>query len=145
MREPVLVSACLIGVSSRYDGGDALNQDLIKRLDNFILIPVCPEQLGGLGTPRPKAEITSGDGTDVLKGDARVVTEEGTDVTRAFLLGAEEVERIAKLTHAKTAFLKESSPSCGVTTITSGGIRIDGKGVTAALLSRSGIKVKAVP
>ena len=96
-------------------------------------IPVCPEQLGGLSTPREAADIVGGDGRDVLAGTARVVSKSGIDCTAAFVLGAEQVLQIARLQNISRALLKARSPSCAV----SGKI-----GVTAALLRSAGIEVE---
>ena len=129
--EPVLVSACLLGLRTRYDGG-RLSEPLAEALlGHYRVIPVCPEQLGGLPTPRPPAEILGGDGAEVLSGTARVVNAQGEDVTRAFLCGAEEVLRLARLFGVRRAFLKAGSPSCG----------LDPLGVTAALLLREGLEL----
>jgi len=108
------------------------------------LVPVCPEQLGGLPTPREPAWIVGGDGSDVLKGGAKVISRSGGDVTENFRRGAEEALRIAKLFGAREAILKARSPSCGC-----GKIREpfsfdklkEGDGVTAALLKKNGIRV----
>lgn len=130
----ILISACLLGVKCRYDG-KGKTYDVLNALPESIrLIPVCPEQLGGLSTPRPKAEIKNG----------RVINIEGTDVTDAFKRGAEEVLRLAKIFGCKYAILKENSPSCGKGRIYNGdfsGALIDGNGVCAGLLSENGVKV----
>ena len=158
MNEPVLISACLVGVKSRYDGKDALNKKLLATLDGCVIIPVCPEQLGGLPTPRARAEIsptdvtqpekkTSGaplEGSAVLDGIAIVTDEFGTDVTRAYIKGARETLAIARVTGAKRALLKERSPSCGVTFIMKDNLQVHGRGVSAALLAREGIEVSGI-
>jgi len=90
-----IVSACLAGVRCRYDGEDREDPKVLELLAGGEAVPVCPEQLGGLPTPRSRAEFVGGDGEDVLDGRARVVSEEGVDVTDFFLRGAEEVLRIA--------------------------------------------------
>ncbi|MBI5588530.1 MAG: DUF523 domain-containing protein [Deltaproteobacteria bacterium] len=141
-RPVVIVSACLVGLKTRYDGEDALSGPALSALKGTVPVPVCPEQLGGLSTPRPGCEITAGSGRDVLTGSSRVMDENGRDVTGNLLKGADEVLRIARLAGAKEAFLKENSPSCGVGSIKRGGTAIDGSGVTAALLEKSGIKVR---
>lgn len=105
---------------------------------------VCPEEIGGLSTPREPAEIIGGDGKDVLDGNARVVTISGHDVTEQFLRGAHITLNKALAVNARIVVLKESSPSCGSTMIYDGtftGKKIVGNGVTAALLKRTGIKV----
>lgn len=144
----ILVSACLLGVRCRYDGGDNLAPQVVSGAAHCCLVPVCPETLGGLGTPRPPAELVGGDGTDVLAGQARVVTREGRDVTHAFLRGAEEALKVARVVGAGEAWLKARSPSCGVTCVYDGTFsrRLrPGPGVTAALLLREGIRVREVP
>ncbi|GMR04561.1 MAG: DUF523 domain-containing protein [Thermodesulfobacteriota bacterium] len=140
---PVIVSACLLGIRSRHDGEDSYDERAVKAAGTRP-VPVCPEQLGGLPTPRARARIHGGDGHCVLEGTALVKDEEGGDVTRAFLRGAFDVLNIARITGAKRAVLKEKSPSCGVNSIigdADGGV-VRGRGVTAALLAREGIEVK---
>lgn len=129
-----LCSACLLGVKCRYDGKDSLNKRVIELLKTEFLIPVCPEQLGGLPTPREPAEIVGN----------RVITKSGIDVTEKFVRGAKETLRIAKLFGVKEAILKQGSPSCGCGRIYDGtfsGKTIKGDGVTTALLKKHGIKV----
>lgn len=139
---PVIVSACLLGLRTRYDGQDALSMEAVSLVEGRIAVPVCPEQLGGLPTPRPASEIVSGDGTGVLDGAATVVDEFGADVTPGFLKGAMNVLRIARFSGAAEAFLKEHSPSCGVNAICRGSRCVNGAGVTAALLKREGLLVR---
>lgn len=141
---PVLISACLIGIRSRYDGSDARREELLRELDGITLIPVCPEQLGGLPTPRPKAEIERGDGSWVLDGKSRVIDEDGCDRTASFIKGAEEVLRIAHTVGATRAILKEKSPSCGVRLICREEKEVEGYGVTTALLKRAGVRTEGV-
>lgn len=129
-----LCSACLLGVKCRYDGRDALNEKVLTLLKTETLIPVCPEQLGGLPTPREPAEIKEG----------RVITRSGIDVTENFKRGAKEVLKIAKLFRIKEAVLKQGSPSCGCGHIYDGtfsGKIVKGDGITAALLKKHGITV----
>ncbi|GFN22498.1 DUF523 domain-containing protein [Thermanaeromonas sp. C210] len=141
---PVLVSACLAGCQCRYDGGAnpvPAIRDLVVR---GKAIPVCPERLGGLPVPRPPAEIQGGDGRDVLQGQARVVNNEGVDVTPAFIAGARATLEVARRHGTLIAILKERSPSCGSTAIYDGSFRGQtrpGQGVTAALLHSQGIKL----
>jgi uncharacterized protein YbbK (DUF523 family) len=108
------------------------------------MIPVCPEQLGGLPTPRPPSIIVDGDGEAVLRGQARVVNDRGDDVTEAFVKGARETLALAKLTGAYKAFLKGKSPSCGLRTPYCETETGSGIGVTAALLLRNGIEIVEV-
>jgi len=142
MTKMVIVSACLLGLKTRYDGNDALSAEALKELNGAIPIPVCPEALGGLPTPRPRAEIEDGNGTDVLNGAASVVDENGRDCTAEFIRGALAVLEIACLTGAREAFLKEKSPSCGVALISKKGEQEKGSGVTTALLQEGGIEIK---
>lgn len=141
---PKLVSACLLGINCRYDGRNELNERVTRLASGEFLIPICPEQLGGLGTPREPSEIVGGDGSDVLDGNARVFSRGGRDVTENFLRGAEEVLKIAKSLGAKEAILKSKSPACGCGKIHNGtfsGVLVEGDGVAAALLKRNGIRV----
>lgn len=138
----IIVSACLMGVNCRHDGTNALREGLIKGYSNGHLTPICPEELGGLPTPRPSAEIDGGDGRDVLGGRARVIDINGKDVTDTFIKGAGEVLRIARLFKAKRAILKENSPSCGVEYIYKKGQLVNGIGVLTALLKKEGLEVK---
>ncbi|MBX5321732.1 MAG: DUF523 domain-containing protein [Candidatus Bathyarchaeota archaeon] len=129
-----LCSACLLGVKCRYNGKSALNRKVVALLKAEVLIPVCPEQLGGLPTPREPAEIRG----------KRVITRSGKDVTENFLRGAGQVLKLAKLFGVKEAVLKQGSPSCGCGRIYNGtfsGKTVKGDGVTAALLKKNGIKV----
>lgn len=145
--QPVIVSACLLGVRCRYDGGSNLRPEVAGAMRTRRLIPVCPEILGGLPIPRCPAEIAGGDGAGVLEGRARVVTRDGQDLTGAFLRGADEVLHLARLAGAAEAWLKARSPSCGVRCIHdgtfSGGMRA-GPGVTAALLGREGLRLQEI-
>lgn len=130
----ILISACLLGVNCRYDGGGKLLKDIEKLKEIYNLIPVCPEILGGLGIPREPAEIRNG----------RVINRKGEDVSQYFIKGAKETLRLTKLLNCKLAILKERSPSCGFGKIYDGsfsGKLIDGNGITAELLSKNGIKI----
>ncbi len=143
---PVLVSACLLGRACRYDGRSNADGELERRLarEGLRALPFCPEEEGGLGTPRPPAWIAGGDAAAVLEGRARVVTDAGADVTAAFLAGARgALERCAAHGIAQ-AFLKERSPSCGVAHTHADGGLVAGPGVTAALLARHGVRVEGV-
>lgn len=142
--EKILCSACLLGVNCQYNGKNKLNKKLITLLKKEILIPVCPEQLGGLATPRPAAEIKGGDGYDVLSGKAKVARKNGKNVTKNFIFGAREASKIARFYQVKKAILKQNSPSCGCGLTYDGsftGKKIKGDGVTTALLKKNRIKV----
>ena len=130
----ILVSACLLGCPCRYDGKSKPNDKVLSLMARHTLIPVCPEQMGGLATPRAPAECQP-DG---------VFTEAGADVTAQYKQGAEEALRLAKLYGCTCAILKERSPSCGSGEIYDGSFSrnlIAGDGVTAALLKANGIAV----
>lgn len=140
----MLVSACLLGINCKYNGGNNCNSNIAEIKSKYNLIPVCPEQLGGCATPRLPAEIQAGEGKDVLEGKAKVVRKDGTDVSGEFIKGAEEVLKIAKFMNINRAILKARSPSCGKGSIYDGafsGTLKKGNGVTAELLERHGIKV----
>lgn len=129
-----LCSACLLGIRCRYDGSHSFNIRVAELLKKEVLIPVCPEQLGGLPTPREPAEIKNG----------RVITRKGADVTENFHRGAEQTLMIAKLFGIREAILKQKSPSCGCGKIYDGtftGKIIKGYGVTATLLIKNRIQV----
>ncbi len=134
----VLVSACLLGIQCRYDGSSKTHRPILK-IPGIFLIPICPEQLGGLATPRPSAHLVGGDGQAVVVGKAQVITEQGQAVTSAFLLGASQACKIARILRTRYAILKERSPSCGTHSIWIEGHLKDGPGVTAAMLSAQGV------
>ncbi len=147
MSERVLYSACLLGVRCAFDGCD--RRAKLPRgfpAAGEIPVPVCPEQLGGLPTPRVPAEIIGGTGFDVLDGSAGVFSRKGRDVTDAFLRGAREAVRVARITGCERAVLAEGSPSCGTDWHYDGsfsGRRVRGPGTTAAALVRAGLEVAA--
>jgi len=136
----LLLSACLAGIESRYNGHHQLRRGLLKRLKGYGILPVCPEQLGGLSTPRSRAQIIGGDGRDVLRGKAKVINEHQQDVSASFVKGAKETLKIVRLNGIQTVYLKEGSPSCGTSRCIRGK-RGSGPGVTAALLVQEGIEV----
>ena len=138
-----IVSACLVGVNCRFDGKNKSREELIEAFEKGELVPLCPEQLGGLPTPRPPSRIIDGDGYDVLDGKARATNERGDDVTENFIRGARKVLKIANILNVKEAVLESHSPSCG-----SGRIHneasaqfIEGDGILTALLKRNGVQV----
>lgn len=139
-----VISSCLIGCVVTWRGGANYREVFANLVSRHLAVPVCPEQMGGLPTPRPPSEILGGSGEDVLAGRARVVTREGTDVTTNFLRGAEEVARIVQLVKPELVILKERSPSCGVRFIYDGTFSNTlrpGCGVTTALLRSLGWQV----
>ncbi|KEI70163.1 DUF523 domain-containing protein [Endozoicomonas elysicola] len=143
----VMVSACLLGEQCRFDGGTCTNQELKEDLEGVELISVCPEEMGGLATPRPRARIVgkdgSADGVDVLNGEADVLTHEGNDVSDAYIRGGMKTLDLAKSSGAGLAILKSNSPSCGcgkVFTEDFQNLR-EGDGTTTAILKNAGIHV----
>lgn len=143
----VIVSACLLGINCKYNGGNNRDPKVVELFKRGVAVPVCPEQLGGLPTPRPPAKITEGDGLTVLSGKSRVLTVDGSglDVTENFLRGAYEAFYVAELLRDScvACILKEKSPSCGVRKIyrfESDDLK-DGMGVAAALLHSKGFKI----
>jgi uncharacterized protein YbbK (DUF523 family) len=130
----ILVSACLLGTECRYNGKGFLNPAIYQLCEKHNLIPICPEQLGGLPTPRNPVEIT----------DGKALDKEGNEYTEQFQKGAEEVLKLAKLFHCSAAILKSKSPSCGYGKIYNGtfsDILVEGNGFTANKLAEYGIKV----
>jgi uncharacterized protein YbbK (DUF523 family) len=126
-----LVSACLVGLCTRYDGKCKPDSRCLQQLKHMHWVPVCPEQLGGLSTPRVAANLTGGDGYDVLAGQATVKNENGQNVSVQFIRGARQILAIARAQQIEHALLKAESPSCGVHKTT---------GVTAALLMKNNIQ-----
>ena len=130
----ILVSACLLGLACRYDGKPSFNEDLFSLIKNHELVPVCPEQLGGLTTPRNPNEIL----------DGKVLEKNGKDNSKPYIRGAKETLHIAKLLKCDFAILKERSPSCGSTMIYDGtftSTKVPGNGITAQLLKENGFIV----
>ena len=133
-KEKILVSACLSGVNCKYNGKNNENEKIIELIKNKDVILVCPEQLGGLKTPRSPAEIKNN----------KVINKENIDVTEEYNKGAQEVLELAKKFNIKTAILKSKSPSCGKGKIYDGtfsGNLINGNGITTELLEKNNIKV----
>lgn len=133
-RETLLVSACLLGVKCRYDGGDCRLPAAAGLMERYTLVAVCPEVLGGMPTPRTPAEI---------RGD-RVVSIDGEDRTGKFRLGAERTLAAARRVGARKALLKSHSPSCGNDGVYDGtfsGRIVPGRGTAAALLRENGVEV----
>lgn len=140
----IAISACLCGINCKYNGGNNLNEKALKLFKEGKAILICPEQLGGLETPRLPHEILNGDGACVLDGTARVKSKEGIDSTDKFVKGAYESLKIAKALGVKKAILKAKSPSCGSNFIYDGSFKNilkEGNGVTAELFKRNGIDV----
>jgi uncharacterized protein YbbK (DUF523 family) len=130
--EKLIISACLLGKNCKYNGKNNYKDEIELLKDKFEIIPICPEVFGGLGIPRLKSEINNG----------KVINEEGIDVTRNFVLGANKALELAK--DSKYALLKDGSPSCGSTYIYDGtfnSIKINDFGMTVRLLKEKNIKI----
>ena len=137
VKEKILVSSCLLGLNCKYDGGNNYSNEIDEFLKDYDVIPICPEIMGGLPTPRIASERL---------GD-KVITKDGQDVTKQFKKGAEECLYLAKKYNIKKALLKLRSPSCGRKQIYDGTFThtvIEGNGVTAELLEKNGIEIIAI-
>jgi len=141
MRQPIIMSACLAGLLTRYDGSARPHPRLTDIVSRWIVVPLCPETLGGLGIPRPSCYFVGGDGLGVLQGKARVMDRTERDCTSAFVRGAEEIERVMKLVAPRFIVFKEGSPSCGVRRVDIEGTKQPGCGVATALLRRYDIRI----
>ena len=131
----ILISSCLLGFNTKYNGKNNLNKDLENLKDKHEIIIFCPEQAGGLTTPRLPSEIQK---------DGRVLLKDSTDVTKNFIKGAEETVRLVEMMDIKYAILKAKSPSCGCGKIYDGtfsGNLIDGDGFTVRELKKLGVKI----
>ena len=130
----ILVSACLLGENCKYSGGNNRREEVCRFLEGREYVSFCPEQAGGLPTPRLPSE----------RRDGRVFSRNGEDVTEAFFLGAERTLELCRREGVELAILKQGSPSCGSRYIYDGsfsGVKIPGEGVTAELLRRNGVRV----
>ena len=133
----ILISACLLGVACRYDGlSKPLDKEIIEKLrEQYHLIPVCPEVMGGLPTPRIPAEISS---------DGKVFRQDDVNVSENYIRGAKEALRLAEIFQCDTALMKEKSPSCGAGKIYDGSFSktlTDGNGIASELLQKNGIRI----
>lgn len=134
MSEKILISACLAGFNCKYSGGNNLSEEVRKLYESGRAVPVCPEQLGGLSTPRRCSEIR----------DGRVFDTEGNDVTEYFEAGALKALAVCRKNGCQKAILKEGSPSCGTRWIYDGTFshtRIPGRGIFAAMLEQEGTEL----
>jgi uncharacterized protein YbbK (DUF523 family) len=130
----ILVSSCLIGIDCKYSGRNNYSEKVMRFLKDKSYIPACPEQLGGLQTPRPCCELINGHAMD----------ENGVDQTSAFKKGVEETLKIVEMTGCTHALLQKRSPSCGVYSIYDGsfsGKKIPGMGMTARALKKAGLSL----
>ena len=134
MKERILVSACLLGVNCKYNGGNNASKEIDEFLKDYEIIPICPEIMGRLPTPSPAGEQLHN----------KVINIEGKDITKEFIKGAEETLYLAKKYNIKKALLKAKSPSCGNGKIYDGTFSnklIDGDGITTKLLKENGIEI----
>ena len=138
------MSACLAGRACAYDGSHRAHPEIIELVRSGRAVLVCPEEEGGLPTPRPAAEIERGDGESVLDGSARVLTNHGADVTDVYLEGARVAVDRARTEGCAAAVLKARSPACGCSAVYDGTFSrtlTEGDGVTAAALRRAGVEL----
>lgn len=138
MKQKILISACLIGEKVKYDGGDnSLNSSIIEAWKaEGLLVPLCPEVLGGLGVPRPACEV--------IEGTKSVLCKTGEDVSEAFAKGAKEALKIAREQNITMAILKARSPSCGKDIIYDGtftSTKVRDSGITCKYLQNNGVSV----
>lgn len=134
----ILVSACLAGINCKYNGGNNYNEAVLNLVKEGKAIPICPEQLGGLTTPRNPSEIK------IINGARRVINNQNVDVTENFEKGANEVLKLVKEMNVEKAILQPRSPSCGVGKIYSGnfdGNLVNGNGILADILIKNGVQV----
>lgn len=134
-----LVSSCLVGINCKYNGGNSENRTIVELFKKGQAIPVCPEQLAELNTPRPSCEIIM----DEMQ-NKRVVSKDKKDFTKEFIEGAEKVLEIVKILGIKKVILKSKSPSCGCGLIYDGTFSrklVNGNGLTAELLKKNDIEV----
>ena len=130
----IAVSSCLLGINCKYNGKSNYNEDIIKLKEKYEIVPICPEVLGGLPTPRIPSEIINN----------KVINQEGTDVTLEYITGANKALQILKDNNIKIAILKAKSPSCGKGEIYDGTFShtiIEGNGITAKLFLENDILV----
>jgi uncharacterized protein YbbK (DUF523 family) len=146
--DTILISACLCGIPCRYDGqlaSNQLNHDILKKIIKiYQIVPVCPEQLSGLSTPRKSVEIQGGDGFDVLKGIAAVKSKDGENLTSYFIKGGELTLKIAKIVNAKKMITQKNSPSCSSEKIYNGSFTSGlkkGYGTCTAYLKLNGLEL----
>jgi len=134
----LIISACLVGVNCKYNGGNNKNKKIYEIFKEAKAVSVCPEVLGGMDIPRIPCEIKS------FSNKRRVINKEGKDQTQKFKRGAEKTLKIAKSIGAKKAIMKSRSPSCGFGKIYDGNFSntlIKGNGITAELLNKNGIEI----
>ena len=143
-RKNALISMCLVGIPCRYNATASPTPISDALFNKYNLIPICPEQLGGLATPRAPAEIHSGEGSDVLQGAACIINTNNENITDNFISGAKQALMLAKKFKAECFIGHPKSPSCSCCKIYNGtftGTLKLGLGVTATLLKQNGIKI----
>ena len=134
----MLISACLVGINCKYNGGNNYNKKALELVKKGLAIPICPEQLGGLTTPRNPSEIKT------IDNEVRVIDNKNNDVTKEFERGANEVLKLAKILNVDKVILKSKSPSCGIGKVYDGTFSnklIDGNGILVKLLMDNNIEV----
>jgi len=142
----ILVSACLLGCKTRYDGKSTPCEKVLELAKDNVLIPICPEQMGGMTTPRtPSERQRKEDGSlKSIEEERAIITKDGKDVTAEYAAGVDVTLQIAKLNNVDYAILKSCSPSCGIGSIYDGsftGAKAEGDGITAETLKKAGFKV----
>ena len=145
-RQMIIVSACLAGFNTRYDGTNCRHPEIMEMVAAGKAIPLCPEQLGGLPTPRPAISFVNGDGNELIKGaiGVRAIGADGNDYSKNLINGAMETLKIVRMFNIKKAILKDGSPSCGVFKVWVNNRKVEGCGVTTAVLKKNGIIVEAL-
>jgi uncharacterized protein YbbK (DUF523 family) len=141
MTPRILISGCLAGLRVRYNGASLPHSSLPDLADGAVLVPCCPEILGGMGVPRSPCRFVGGDGRAVLSGAARIFDAQGNDRTAAFVRGAEEALRLCRLVQPHLIIFKEGSPSCGLHRVDIEGRKQQGCGVSTAMLEILGIPI----
>ena len=144
----IMMSACLLGVNCNYKSGCSYDFTKNSRFWSYLcskynIIPICPEQMGGLPTPRIPSELLD-TAENIELGKGIIISKEGKDVTHNFVKGANEILRLSRLYSVQFAILKSKSPSCGTKSVYDGSfnsVLIDGQGYTAYLLGKSKIKL----
>lgn len=135
------VSACLVGVNCRYDGNNSYSEKVAEFLSDKEYIALCPEELGGLPTPRAPSSFVGGTGEEILTGGAKLIDSDKIERTEEFIRGAKASLKAAREKGVTHAILKERSPSCGTREVYLNRKRVEGMGVTAALLKSEAIVV----
>lgn len=145
-RQMIIVSACLAGFNTRYDCTNCGHPEIIELVASGKAIPLCPEQLGGLPTPRPAISFINGDGYELIKETTavRAIGTDGVDYSKNLINGSIETLRIAKMFNIKKAILKDGSPSCGAFKVWVNSQKIKGCGITTAILKKNGIMIEAM-